>query len=261
MFMLPPRLRLWGGYVDGTERDRSPENAPRRSASLSRLAAQARPVEGLHSEVPGALVARRAEGTSGRERVAVRTFEPRGTSWLSRGPSSSNRSSPSPIEEAVAEQAMPSVEPTHDPVQSASAKVVRFVKGFERIVAFTLLVLLMIVVTLTTFELAVLTFRDLSLARWKLLDVEQMLDLFGFFLLVLVGTELLASLKEYVRVGAVQMEVVFEVALVALAQKVIILNPVADPVSQFGLAALILALAGSFWFVRSTRRRHEPPSS
>jgi uncharacterized membrane protein (DUF373 family) len=117
----------------------------------------------------------------------------------------------------------------------------------------------MIVVALSTFELALLTVMDLSLAREKLLEVDQMLDLFGFFLLVLVGMELLTSLKEYVRVGAVQVEVVLEVALVALAQRVIILKPGAAPFSQFGLAALILALAGSFWCVRASRRAHELP--
>jgi hypothetical protein len=94
------------------------------------------------------------------------------------------------------EQAIPSTDSTPEPVRAASEKVVRIVKTFERIVAFALLVLLVIVVSL---------------------------------------------------------------ALVALAQKVIILNPGANPTSQFGLAALILALAGSFWFVRSSRRRHALP--
>jgi uncharacterized membrane protein (DUF373 family) len=152
------------------------------------------------------------------------------------------------------------MDPTHEPDPPVSEKVVRLVKGFERIIAFALLVLLMIVVSLTTIELALLTLRDLSLARERLLDVDHMFDLFGFFLLVLVGMELLTSLKEYVRVGTVQVEVVLEVALVALAQKVIILNPGANPTSQFGLAALILALAGSFWCVRASRRRHPTPS-
>jgi uncharacterized membrane protein (DUF373 family) len=118
----------------------------------------------------------------------------------------------------------------------------------------------MVVVTLSTFELALLTVRDLSLAREKLLDTYEMFDLFGFFLLVLVGMELITSLKEYVRVGAVQVEVVLEVALIALAQRVIILDPGAPPHSQFGLAALILALAGSFWCVRASRQRGDARS-
>ena len=161
------------------------------------------------------------------------------------------------MEEAVAEQAMPSTESTPKPDPTPSEKVVRFVKGFERLVAFALLVLLMIVVTLSTLELALLTVRDLSIAREKLLDADLMFDLFGFFLLVLVGMELLTSLKEYVRIGQVQVEVVLEVALIALAQKVIILNPGTAPHAQYGLAALILALAGSFWCVRASRRARQ----
>jgi uncharacterized membrane protein (DUF373 family) len=148
--------------------------------------------------------------------------------------------------------------PDAEPKLPVSERVAVFVKLFERGVAFALLVLLVLVVTLTTFELAAIVFRDLSLARNSLLDADQMLELFGAFLLVLIGMELLTSLKDYVRHGAVRAEIVLEVALIAIAQKVIILNPRASALNQFSLAALILALAASFWWVRTARRRKAP---
>jgi uncharacterized membrane protein (DUF373 family) len=134
-------------------------------------------------------------------------------------------------------------------------RLVTIVKRFERVIAFALVVLLMIVVTLATVELGALLYKDLRLNRATLLDVEQTFELFGSFLLVFVGLELLTSLKAYAREGTVHVEVVLEVALVALAQKVIILNPRSSPLTQFGLAALILALAGAFWWVRAGRAR------
>jgi uncharacterized membrane protein (DUF373 family) len=154
---------------------------------------------------------------------------------------------------------MPPTPSGEEPRLPVSERVAAFIKGFERAVAFALLVLLVVVVSLATAELAGLVFRDLRLATTTLLESEQMLELFGSFLLVLVGMELLTSLKEYVRHGAVRAEVVLEVALIALAQKVIILNPRADPLDQFGLAALIVALAGAFWWVRTARRRRTVP--
>jgi uncharacterized membrane protein (DUF373 family) len=137
-----------------------------------------------------------------------------------------------------------------------SEKIVAIVKAFERATAFALLVLLMVVVTLATVELGVLLYKDLVLTREQLLNVEQTFELFGSFLLVFVGLELLTSLKAYVRHGSVHVEVVLEVALVALAQKVILLNPRSSPLTQLGLAALVLALAGAFWWVRAGRARH-----
>jgi uncharacterized membrane protein (DUF373 family) len=154
---------------------------------------------------------------------------------------------------------MPSSTSGEEPRLPVSERVAAIIKLFERAVALALLVLLMIVVSLATLELGGLVFRDLRLVTNALLEAEQMLELFGAFLLVLVGMELLTSLKEYVRHGAVRAEVVLEVALIALAQKVIILNPRANPMEQFGLAALIVALASAFWWVRTARRRRAVP--
>src|SRR5512133_188487 len=125
------------------------------------------------------------------------------------------------------------MEPTNPPPLPLTERVVAITKGFERVIAFVLLLLLMIVVTLATAELGKLLYKDLFVSRETLLDVEHMFELFGGFLLIFVGLELLTSLKAYVRHGAVHVEVVLEVALVALAQKVIVLNPRSDPLKQF----------------------------
>jgi uncharacterized membrane protein (DUF373 family) len=154
------------------------------------------------------------------------------------------------------------MEQTPEPASPLNEKIIRGVSGFARFIAFILILLLMVVVTLTTTELAVLIVRGISRAtRTSLLDVEQMLELYGAFLLVLVGMELLTSLKTYVRHGSVDVEVVLEVALVALAQKIIILEPSVSPMKQFGLAALILALAAAFWWVHSTRHPRAPTAA
>jgi uncharacterized membrane protein (DUF373 family) len=83
-----------------------------------------------------------------------------------------------------------------------------------------------------------------------------MLELFGFFLLVLIGVELLTTLKVHVTDGVVHVEVVLEVALIAVAQKVIVLDATrVDALSLLALAALVLTLAAAFWWVRIARSR------
>ena len=55
-----------------------------------------------------------------------------------------------------------------------------------------------------------------------LLDIKEMLEVFGFFLMVLTGLELLESIKACPREDRIHAEVVFLVALVAVSRRVII---------------------------------------
>jgi uncharacterized membrane protein (DUF373 family) len=130
----------------------------------------------------------------------------------------------------------------------------RVLKGFERIVILVMMGLLMVVVAVSTGELGWLILRDLSTFRGMVLDTEEMFGVFGFFLLVLIGVELLATLKVYIREGAVHMEVVLEVALIAVAQKIIVLDTGrSSGLLLLGLAALVLALAAAYRWVRGAR--------
>ncbi len=87
--------------------------------------------------------------------------------------------------------------------------------------------------------------------RPVLLDLGEMLQVFNFFLLILVGLELIEVIKDYLREDTVHVEVVLLVALIAVARKVIILDPKAlDPAVLWGLAAVILALAGGYFVLK-----------
>jgi uncharacterized membrane protein (DUF373 family) len=150
----------------------------------------------------------------------------------------------------------PISEPTPDGRPPSEARVNRILKSFEHTVVLLLMVFLMVVVALTTLELGWLVVRDVSSVNGLLLlDVDEMFELFGFFLLVLIGMELLVTLKAFLYDKVIHVEVVLEVSLIAAAQKIIIMNT-----SQIGaanllsLAVLVLALAAAFWVVRTARR-------
>jgi uncharacterized membrane protein (DUF373 family) len=153
------------------------------------------------------------------------------------------------------------------PLESTSATAFesrwyRFVRGFERVVVKTLMALLMLIVAVATVELGWLLLRDVASIRVSILGVEEMFELFGFFLLVFIGVELLTTLKTYLVKGMIQGEVVLEVALIAVAQKVIVLDTTrANPLTLLALAALILALAAAFFWMRSgaSEQRPAPP--
>lgn len=131
----------------------------------------------------------------------------------------------------------------------------RVVLAFEGAVVRVLLLLLMLVVIVSVFDLGWLLYRDFVRSRESLLDPEEMFGLFGSFLLVLVGLELMSTLKAYLVRGVVQVEVVLEVALIAVAQKIIILDTSrVGPIVVFGVATLVLALAVAFRLALSAHK-------
>jgi uncharacterized membrane protein (DUF373 family) len=124
-------------------------------------------------------------------------------------------------------------------------------KRFERLIAWVLAVLLAVVILLGTMDLTVKLIKDvLYTAPQHLVGIDQMLDLFGLFLIVLLGLELLEMVKAYLHDELIHVEVVLIVALIALARKVIIMEfkePTA--LTLIGMAVLVLSLAISYRLV------------
>lgn len=125
---------------------------------------------------------------------------------------------------------------------------------------FTVLVLagmLIVVMVLSTIHLGVLICHEIWTPPRFLIRVEGLLEIFGYFLLVLIGVELIETLKAYVKKDAIHIRVVLEVALIAMARKVIIEEPNHVPsLTLFGIAALILALGIASHFERQAK--YEP---
>ena len=124
----------------------------------------------------------------------------------------------------------------------------------QRLTAQAMVVLLIIVVLLSTAHLGLLLIQKVLEPPRFLIPVQGLLEIFGYFLLVLIGVELLETLKAYLRKDLIHVRVVLEVALIAMARKVIIEEPnTVSSLTLFGIAALILALGVAFYFERQAR--------
>ncbi len=127
-----------------------------------------------------------------------------------------------------------------------------------RVQKFTVLALaamLSVVVILSTLHLGVLIVDEVWQPPRFLIRVQGLLEIFGYFLLVLIGVELIETLKAYLKKDVIHIRVVLEVALIAMARKVIVEEPNAVPsMTLFGIAALILALGIAFHVERQARR-------
>jgi len=122
---------------------------------------------------------------------------------------------------------------------------------FERIVVMGLLGMMMLAVLASTIELAFVLAQELIEQPLVRLNVDEMIRVFGFFLMVLIGLELLETIKAYLKEDRVHAEVVFLVAIVAVSRKVIILDYKETQAGLlFGMSALIVALGIGYFLVR-----------
>jgi uncharacterized membrane protein (DUF373 family) len=130
-------------------------------------------------------------------------------------------------------------------------------KKFEKVIVLALLGLMMLAVFASTVELAIILWQQLIKPPVMMLNLEEMLEVFGFFLMVLIGLELLESIKAYLDKSRVHVEVVFLVAIVAASRKIIILDyKTVTSDMLYGIAAVIVALGIGFYLVRRTLYLH-----
>ena len=125
----------------------------------------------------------------------------------------------------------------------------------ERYVVLTLLAAMLIVVIGSTIELLRVIFEMLlQPPQYLFLDIDELLPVFGFFLMVLIGLELLASIRMYLDDQTIHAELVMVVALIAVSRKIIVLDYYkTDPMTVFGIGVLVIALSAGYFLLKRSR--------
>jgi uncharacterized membrane protein (DUF373 family) len=125
--------------------------------------------------------------------------------------------------------------------------------GVEVVIIVLLIVMMSGVLILATFELGYYLFHAVANSTNFFIPLDNLMDLFGVFLLVLIGIELLDTIKVYLRENVVHVEVVVLVAIIALARKVVILK--IEELSGeiiIGIGVLITTLAVTYYILKKT---------
>lgn len=133
--------------------------------------------------------------------------------------------------------------------------MIDYLHKFERIVIATLILMLALVILLSVVELGWVLITDIITPPIFILEIRELLELFGLFLLVLIGIELLETMKKYYTEGKVDLDVIVSVSLIALGRKIITLDPKAyEALTLVGMAAIILALFIGYWIIKRTNQ-------
>ncbi len=118
-------------------------------------------------------------------------------------------------------------------------------------IIYSLIGLLTILLVLATIELIIFIFRNLFVSNHSLISFGQLMDFFGMFMLILIGIELLDTIKVYLKENVMHVEVVVLVGIIALAKKVVLLKiEDIDGIKVLGMGLLVIALATAYYLIK-----------
>jgi uncharacterized membrane protein (DUF373 family) len=136
--------------------------------------------------------------------------------------------------------------------------MLEYLNKFERGVYYALMIMLALVIIFGVLELAFILvsalFTDLSFRFAN----QEILQIFGYFLLILIGIELLETIKAYLVKNEIHVEIIILVAIIAVARKIILLDPFVEggaelnSLATIALGVVIIALAGSYYLVKKS---------
>ncbi len=124
---------------------------------------------------------------------------------------------------------------------------------FERGIYYILIALFSIVIFFTVIELVILVIQAIVEVTSYRLDTHEIIDLFGFFLLILIGLELIDTIKVYMKENRIRVEAILLVTIIAISRKVILFDPFEEGIGDMpilGVAAIIIALCSGYYLIK-----------
>lgn len=133
--------------------------------------------------------------------------------------------------------------------------MIEIVNKFEKVVYALLMILLMAVLIAAVVELGWLLITSLVQTTPWLLETHELIAVLGGFLLVLIGIELLDTIKAYFRENTIHVEIVILLAIIAIARKVILLDPASMTGYEFGVemmgtGVIVVGLTAGYYLIK-----------
>lgn len=133
--------------------------------------------------------------------------------------------------------------------------IISTVEKFEKVVYAALMILLMAVLLVAIIDLARLLIEALLTLDPYMLEAHELITVLGAFLLVLIGVELLDTIKVYFRENAIHVEIVVLLAIIAVARKVILLDPsgmngIDYGFELIGIGIIVVGLSAGYYLIK-----------
>ena len=131
-------------------------------------------------------------------------------------------------------------------------KILKGITNIEIIVYAILMIILTVVIIFSLYELVVKVIYDLFFDESVyMLESYGILRFFEFSLLILIGLELMDTIKSFIETQKIEVGVVIILAIIAISRKIIVIDPAtASDLELIGIGAIVIALTAGYYFVK-----------
>ncbi len=129
--------------------------------------------------------------------------------------------------------------------------VLNYINKIEKMILIIMVVIFSLLLLLSIVDIIYEIARELCTKPYLIIKADNLMDLFSIFLIVLIGLELLETIKAYLREDVLHVELVLLLAIIAVSRKVIVWNfDKYDTWELIGLAIMIIALSLSYFLLK-----------
>jgi uncharacterized membrane protein (DUF373 family) len=129
--------------------------------------------------------------------------------------------------------------------------MLHIVETIEKLIIRALVILLLLAMVLGTIELGRVTILEVFAPPFLLLDISKVFEGFGLALVILIGLELLRVLKLFLVEDKIKPEIIVEIAVIALCNKIITLDTKHTSGDVLlGIAAILVGLSIGYFVFR-----------
>jgi uncharacterized membrane protein (DUF373 family) len=129
-----------------------------------------------------------------------------------------------------------------------------YIDKFQKLIYLILMATLALVLALSVAELVWILWYYIFDGNF-FLESHGIVAFLEFFLLILIGIELMDTMRDFFTESAIHVEVVLVVAIIAVARKVIVLDmAVTDDLLLIATGFVLIALCGGYYLIKKADR-------
>ncbi|MGD2035102.1 MAG: phosphate-starvation-inducible PsiE family protein [Bacteroidales bacterium] len=129
----------------------------------------------------------------------------------------------------------------------------KLLKYIERALIYGIIAVISVVLILAFIDIVYEIIQDVFTSPKFIVDASGLMDLFSLLLVLLIGLELLETVKAYLKDDIVHVEFIILVAIIAIARKVIVWDFKKYNYEELlSLAAMIVGLGVTFFLIKKS---------
>lgn len=131
--------------------------------------------------------------------------------------------------------------------------MLKLLKYIEKILIWGILLVVSLLLVLAFFDIVYEIVQKIQAPPLLIIDAEGLMDLFSIFLVLLIGLELLETVKTYLKEDLFHVEFIILVAIIAISRKVIVWDfDKYSTTELLSLSAMIVALGITYFLIKTS---------